>query len=164
MCDSHHDKSQEIRSRTIPVTEAVGTVLAHDITEIRPGEFKDRAFKKGHVVSQEDICHLQRLGKEHLYALSIPEDEMQENDAAYAIANALMGEAVSLNFLILLALIREKKDYPKSPSKNCTNVNAEIDAVSALRILFPSDVTIKPLFSEAETSSLVKPPSGPTKM
>ncbi len=96
MCDSHHDKSPETRSRTIPVTEAVGTVLAHDITEIRPGEFKGRAFKKGHVVRQEDICHLQRLGKEHLYALTIPDDEMHENDAAYAIANALIGEGVKI--------------------------------------------------------------------
>ena len=96
MCDSHHDKSPETRSRTIPVTEAVGIVLAHDITEIRPGEFKGRAFKKGHIVRQEDICHLQRLGKEHLYALTIPDDEMHENDAAYAIADALMGEGVKI--------------------------------------------------------------------
>jgi len=97
MCDSHHDKSQETRSRTIPLTEAFGTVLAHDITEIRPGcEFKGRAFKKGHIVRQEDICHLQRLGKEHLYALSIPDGEMHENDAAYAIADALTGEGVKI--------------------------------------------------------------------
>ncbi|MDH4163758.1 MAG: molybdopterin-binding protein, partial [Nitrospirota bacterium] len=53
--------------KSIPVNLAVGTVLAHDITEIRPGEFKGRAFKKGHVVREEDICHLQRLGKEHLF-------------------------------------------------------------------------------------------------
>jgi molybdenum cofactor synthesis domain-containing protein len=83
-------------SRTIPVAEAVGTVLAHDITEIRPGEFKGRAFKKGHVVREEDVCHLQRLGKEHLFVLSVGKDEMHENDAAYAIANALMGEGVAI--------------------------------------------------------------------
>ncbi len=31
---------------TIPVEKAVGTILAHDITEIRSGEFKGRAFKR----------------------------------------------------------------------------------------------------------------------
>jgi molybdenum cofactor synthesis domain-containing protein len=83
-------------NRTIPVAEAVGTVLAHDITEIRPGEFKGRAFKKGHVIRQEDVCHLQRLGKEHLFVLRVAEDEMHENDAAYALARALMGEGVAI--------------------------------------------------------------------
>jgi molybdenum cofactor synthesis domain-containing protein len=76
------------------VHESVGTVLAHDITEIRQGEFKGPAFKKGHIIRQEDICHLQRLGKEHLFVLHVAEDEMHENDAAYAIAKALMGDGV----------------------------------------------------------------------
>ncbi len=69
----------------------MGTVLAHDITEIRPGEFKGRAFKKGHVIRQEDVCHLQRLGKEHLFVLQVADDEMHENDAAYAIAQGAYG-------------------------------------------------------------------------
>lgn len=82
--------------RKLPVSEAVGTVLAHDITEIRPGEFKGRAFKKGHIVREDDICHLQRLGKENLFVLNIAEDEMHEDDAAYALANALMGEGAGI--------------------------------------------------------------------
>lgn len=93
MCDDMHG-SNTSAMKTIPVAEAVGTVLAHDITEIRPGEFKGRAFKKGHIIREEDVCHLQRLGKEHLFVLHIAEDEMHENDAAYAIAKALMGEGV----------------------------------------------------------------------
>lgn len=82
--------------KTIPLNEALGTVLAHDITEIRPSEFKGRAFKRGHIVRKEDICHLQRLGKEHLFILTIADDEMHEDDAAYAIANALMGEGLKI--------------------------------------------------------------------
>ncbi len=93
MCDDMHE-SQGPTMKAIPVTRAVGTVLAHDITEIRPGEFKGRAFKKGHLIREEDVCHLQRLGKEHLYVLQVAEDEMHENDAAYALATALMGEGV----------------------------------------------------------------------
>ncbi|HXY55818.1 MAG TPA: molybdopterin-binding protein [Nitrospirota bacterium] len=95
MCDFPHEERQR-GAKTIPVHQAVGTVLAHDITEIRPGEFKGRAFKKGHIIREEDVCHLQRLGKEHLFVLHISEDEMHENDAAYAIANALMGSGVAI--------------------------------------------------------------------
>ncbi|MBI5739420.1 MAG: molybdopterin-binding protein [Nitrospirae bacterium] len=81
---------------TVPVTDAAGMVLAHDITEIRKDEFKGRAFKKGHIVRQEDIPHLQKLGKERLFVLSISDDEVHENDAAYALAEAMMGEGVKM--------------------------------------------------------------------
>ena len=95
MCDSSHENHNP-GTKKMTVAEAVGTVLAHDITEIRPGEFKGRAFKKGHVIRQEDVCHLQRLGKEHLFVLNMADDEMHEDDAAYALANALMGEGVKI--------------------------------------------------------------------
>ena len=97
MCDIQDtDTRNRLGVKTIPVTEAVGTVLAHDITEIRQDEFKGRAFRKGHIIKKEDVCHLQRLGKEHLFVLNIAEDEMHENDAAYALAKALMGEGVKI--------------------------------------------------------------------
>jgi len=97
MCEVQDDvKKKGIGTKTVPVTEAVGMVIAHDITEIRPGEFKGRAFKKGHIVRKEDISHLQRLGKEHLFILEIKEDDVHENDAALAIANALAGDGVKM--------------------------------------------------------------------
>ena len=49
--------------KKIKLQDAVGTKLAHDITEIRPGEFKGPAFRKGHTVCNEDLCHLQKFGK-----------------------------------------------------------------------------------------------------
>lgn len=97
MCDTHkQDKTSRPSSQTVPIDEAVGMVLAHDITEIRKNEFKGRAFKKGHVIRREDITHLRRLGKEHLFVLSIGADEMHENDAATALAAALMGQGVRI--------------------------------------------------------------------
>jgi hypothetical protein len=42
------------------------------------------------------VQHLQRLGKENLFVLNIVEDEMHEDDAAYALSNALMGEGVKI--------------------------------------------------------------------
>ncbi len=98
MCDIDEQKEngKSIGTKIVPVSEAVGMILPHDITEIRPGEFKGRAFKKGHVVQKEDIEHLQRLGKEHLYLLEIKDDEIHENDAAEAIAGALAGKGTVL--------------------------------------------------------------------
>ncbi len=97
MCEIQDDVQKKgIGIRVVPVTEAVGMVMAHDITEIRPGEFKGRAFKKGHIVREEDIDHLQRLGKEHLFVLEIKEDEVHENDAAFAIAKALAGDGIKM--------------------------------------------------------------------
>jgi Probable molybdopterin binding domain len=95
MCNIDQDTKRP-GTKTIPVHESVGTVLAHDITEIRPGEFKGRAFKKGHIVREEDICHLQRLGKDHLYVLNLADDEVHEDDAALAFAHALMGSNVEI--------------------------------------------------------------------
>ena len=80
----------------VPLAKAVGMVLAHDITEIRQNKFKGRAFKKGHVLRREDICYLQRLGKEHLFVLSVGDDELHEDDAAYALASLLMGRGVAM--------------------------------------------------------------------
>ncbi len=80
--------------KIISLEEAVGTQLAHDITEIRPGEFKGAAFRKGHTVCHDDLCRLQRLGKNHLYVLELAADEIHENEAAAIVAEALAGEGV----------------------------------------------------------------------
>jgi len=95
MCDQSRER-HGASFRTIPVQQAVGTVLAHDITEIRAGEFKGRAFRKGHIIKEEDVCHLQRLGKEHLFVLQVAEDEMHEDDAVTVLATALMGAGVRI--------------------------------------------------------------------
>lgn len=95
MCDPSHETTNHGTTK-IPVQESIGTVLAHDITEIRPGEFKGRAFKKGHIVREEDVCHFQRLGKDNLFVLNIAEDEMHEDDAVFALANAIIGEGAAI--------------------------------------------------------------------
>jgi hypothetical protein len=81
--------------KKIKVEDAVGTRLAHDITEIRPGEFKGPAFRQGHEVCDADICHLQKLGKNHLYLIDLEADEVHENQAAAVLAGALAGEGVA---------------------------------------------------------------------
>lgn len=97
MCEAGEEKDlTEGNYRTVPVTESIGMVLAHDITEILPGEFKGRAFSKGHVVRKEDICRLRKLGKERLFILDLAPDEMHEDEAVVALADALAGDGVSV--------------------------------------------------------------------
>ncbi|RJX30109.1 MAG: molybdopterin-binding protein [Desulfarculus sp.] len=81
--------------RLVSLADAVGLVLAHDLTEIVPGHKKGPAFKKGHVVTPADLEHLARLGKNHLYVLEIGSEEMHENEAAEIMAAALAGPGVA---------------------------------------------------------------------
>lgn len=78
----------------VKLQDAVGSELAHDVTEIRPGEFKGPAFRKGHVICNEDICHLQKLGKNHFYRIELEDDKIHENQAASILADALAGEGI----------------------------------------------------------------------
>ena len=43
------------KMKLIRTTEAEGAVLCHDITQIIKGVTKDARFRKGHVVTKEDI-------------------------------------------------------------------------------------------------------------
>ncbi len=75
----------------IALEDAIGMVLPHDITEIVKDTFKGRAFKKGHIIRPEDVEHLRRLGKDHIYVLQLGADEIHENEAALLMAEALAG-------------------------------------------------------------------------
>ena len=92
-------KREETRGgfRTIPVEEAVGTVVAHDMTMIIPGEYKGPAFKKGQTVESGDVCRLMRMGKNRLYVLDLAEDQVHEDDAVLELASALAGPGVTFS-------------------------------------------------------------------
>lgn len=78
--------------RKIKTVDALGHVLCHDITKIVPGEFKGRAFKKGHVVREEDIPVLLSLGKDNLYVWEKTEGLVHENDGALLLKELTAGE------------------------------------------------------------------------
>jgi len=86
-----------MRSKIVPVEEAVGMVLPHDFTEIVPGVFKGARFKKGHIIKEEDIPKLKDLGKNHIYVLELEEDELHEDEAALRLARAVCGEGVTFS-------------------------------------------------------------------
>ncbi len=72
--------------KEIETIHAVGHVLCHDLTRIVPGEMKDAQFRKGHVVTEEDIPMLLSMGKEHLFVWEANENTLHENDAAERLA------------------------------------------------------------------------------
>lgn len=78
--------------KKIKTVDSVGHVLCHDITQIIPGEFKGRAFKKGHVVKEEDIKKLLSLGKDHLYVFEKEEGMVHENDGAIFLKDITAGK------------------------------------------------------------------------
>ena len=66
----------------IRTEDAVGHILCHDITRIIKDQVKDTPFRKGHIVTKEDIPVLLSLGKEHLYIWENDETKYHENEAA----------------------------------------------------------------------------------
>lgn len=82
--------------KEVAVEKAIGTVLAHDLTQIIPGEYKGPRFKKGHVITEEDIPIMLSMGKKHLYVLEKDDTDVHENDAALRIASKAAGSGIRL--------------------------------------------------------------------
>lgn len=68
--------------KLIKIQDAVGQVLCHDMTQIIPGVSKDARFRKGHIVTPEDIPVLLSMGKENLYVWEKKEGMLHENEGA----------------------------------------------------------------------------------
>lgn len=62
--------------------DAVGQVLCHDITQIIKGVTKDAVFRKGHVITEEDIPVLLSVGKDSIYIWEKDDTMLHENEAA----------------------------------------------------------------------------------
>ena len=73
--------------KEIRTQDAVGCIISHDITRIIPGKVKEVAFKKGHVVREEDVPELLKVGKSYLYVWENDGSLLHENDAADVLAN-----------------------------------------------------------------------------
>ena len=71
--------------KKIPVEQAVGMALCHDITAMRDG-FKGAAFRRGHVIRPEDVTQLLDLGKRTVFVWEDQAGEIHEEDAARRMA------------------------------------------------------------------------------
>ncbi len=77
--------------RKIKVEDAVGETLCHDMTAILENGFKGVKFKRGHVITREDIPALLDIGKSHIFVWEPEADEVHEDDAARAVTEAVCG-------------------------------------------------------------------------
>ena len=71
--------------KKVRVEDAVGMTLCHDLTEMRDG-FKGAAFRRGHVITPEDIPHMLDIGKRTVFVWEENAGEIHEEDAALRMA------------------------------------------------------------------------------
>ncbi len=81
--------------KLVRTEDAVGQVLCHDITQIIKGVSKGPVFKKGHIITEEDIPVLLSVGKENIYIWENDETMMHENDAAEVLCVICKGSNMS---------------------------------------------------------------------
>ena len=71
--------------KKVRVEDAVGMTLCHDLTEMRDG-FKGAAFRRGHIITPEDIPHMLDIGKRTVFVWEENAGEIHEEDAALRMA------------------------------------------------------------------------------
>lgn len=116
--------------KKVKVEDAVGMVLAHDLTKIVPGEFKGAAFKKGHIIKPEDIDKLKDMGKNHINVMELTENDIHEDDAAIRIGTAISGEGV------YMTEPSEGKVTVKAKERGLLKINLEgLEAINDIELI-----------------------------
>jgi len=82
--------------KKVKLDKAVGLTIGHDMTKVVPGKFKGPAFRRGHVIREEDLPELQLMGKEHIYVIEEEEGMVHEEEAALRIARAVSSPDMKL--------------------------------------------------------------------
>ena len=78
--------------KKLPVQDAVGQILCHDMTAILETGFKGVRFHRGHVISAEDIPAMLDIGKTHVFVWEPGVNEVHEDDAARELVTVMCGE------------------------------------------------------------------------
>ena len=71
--------------KKIRVQDAVGMTLCHDVTKMVDG-FKGPAFRRGHVIREEDVEELLNIGKKTVFIWEENAGEIHEDDCARRLA------------------------------------------------------------------------------
>lgn len=99
--------------KKVKVEDSIGKRLLHDITGIREDGFKGVVFRRGHLVSKEDIDLLKSTGEEHIFVGELPKGYVHEEDAAMILSELVAGENI----------------YLKGPSEGKVGLYAACDGV-----------------------------------
>ena len=81
--------------KLIKTEDAVGHILCHDITQIIKDVIKDVRFRKGHIVTEDDIPVLLSMGKDYLYIWENDDTMYHENEAAQILCDICISENMS---------------------------------------------------------------------
>lgn len=146
--------------KLIKTTDAVGHVLCHDLTQIIKGVTKDARFRKGHIVTQEDIDVLLSMGKENLYVLEKDENMLHENEAAEVLCKLCINEYMKTSEMKegKIELISEINGLLKIDTKKLMQINSLGEMMIATRhnntVVKPNDklagMRVIPLLIEKE--------------
>ena len=71
--------------KKVKAEDAIGLTLCHDVTEMRDG-FKGPAFRRGHIIKEEDIGKLLDIGKKYVFIWEENAGELHEEDCARRMA------------------------------------------------------------------------------
>ena len=104
--------------KKVPVQEAVGLELCHDITKVVPGREKYRAYRRGQLITPADIPKLLDMGKEHIYVWEPKDNLVHEDEAAVRLARQAAGPGLSCT----------------EPSQGRVNLCAEYDGLLKIDI------------------------------
>ncbi len=84
--------------RKVPLEDAIGHRLGHDISEVNPEKkIKHRAFKRGHIITTGDMDKLRDLGKKTIYVWNEESNEVHEDDAALIVAPLAAGNNIEFD-------------------------------------------------------------------
>ena len=157
--------------KLIPVQEAVGQVLCHDMTQIIPGEFKGARFRKGHVVTEEDIPVLLSMGKENLYVWEMKPGILHENEAAERLCALCLGDGMARSEVKegKIEITAEREGLFRVRSERLIAVNAIDEIMIATRrgntAVHPGDklcgTRVIPLVIEEEKLKAAEEAAGP---
>ena len=101
--------------KKVTIEEAVGQVLAYDITEVnREKGTKGRAYKRGHIILESELEHLRTLGRRTIFIEDGNDSGVHEDDAAKITAPLAAGKNIS---------------YDKEPAEGKISFYADIDGL-----------------------------------
>ncbi len=81
--------------KKIDTKNAVGHVLCHDVTRIVKDSFKGPQFRKGHIITEDDIPMLLSMGKDHVFVWEKKEGFLHEDEAAERLRDICFNENMS---------------------------------------------------------------------